>query len=211
MGKERSRGLTWSWVLTSCIGAVIVLALPSFFRFIAERPGYVPFDPVLEHFPPIDLSTATFLVLYGTLLSGLLYLVRSPALLLRGLQAYLFLLLLRMGSMALITLEPPPDLIPLIDPVTQVFYPATVPFAKDLFFSGHTATLFLLFLAIPDRRWKPALLAATIFIGIAVIAQHVHWTIDVMAAPLGAWIAWSLSGVTIRWSGGPATSAAEAA
>lgn len=211
MGTGRGGRLILSWVLTSCTGAVIVLALPSFFRFIAHRPGYLPFDPVLNRFPPIDLSTATFLVLYGTLLVGLLYLVRRPALLLRGLQAYLFLLLLRMGSMALITLEPPVDLIPLIDPVTQVFYPATVPFAKDLFFSGHTATLFLLFLAIPDRRWKPVLLVATTFIGVAVTAQHVHWTIDVLAAPIGAWLAWTLSGTTIRWATSPATSAAEGA
>lgn len=199
-----------SWVLTVCVGAIIVLSLPAFFRFIAQRAGSIPDDPVLRSFSPIDLSTAIFLVLYGTLMASLFYLLRRPTLFLRGLQAYVCLLLLRMGSMAVITLEPPVDLIPLIDPITQVFYPATVPFAKDLFFSGHTATLFILFLVIPDQRWKPVLLVSTIFIGMAVIAQHVHWTIDVLAAPVGAWLAWKLSGITIRWATGPATSATEA-
>jgi hypothetical protein len=197
--------------VTLCLGAMIALSLPTFFHFIDQRAGSMPNDPVLRNFGPVDLSTATFLVLYGTLVACLFYLLRRPTLLLRGLQAYLCLLLLRMGSMALVTLEPPVDLIPLIDPVTQVFYPAAIPFTKDLFFSGHTATMALLIFAIPDRRWKIILFGATVFIGMAVIAQHVHWTIDVLFAPLAAFLAWKVSGITLRWSVPPLTSAPEGA
>jgi hypothetical protein len=98
-------------------------------------------------------------------------------------------------------LEPPLDLIPLVDPLTQIFYPSAEPFRKDLFFSGHTATVFLLYLAIPERRWKRPLLAVTLFVGLAVLVQHVHWTIDVVVAPVAAWVAWRASAHTTCWAG----------
>ncbi len=176
-----------------------VLLLPHFFGFIQQRPGLFIDDPLLAHVPAVDLSLPLFTVLYAAVLVGIVWLARRPSLLLRTAQAYVLLLLLRMLTMTLLTLEPPAGLVPLHDPITQVFYPATEPFNKDLFFSGHTATLFLFFLAVQGPWLRTIMASACALVGVAVLVQHVHYTIDVLAAPPFAWLAWRLSAVTARW------------
>ena len=185
------------WVITLVALAFVASTLPSFFRFIEARPGNVPPDPVIAHLAPMDLSAPIFVVLYGAILWAVLSIAGKPSVLL---QAYLVLLLLRMISMFTFTLEPPADLIDLVDPVTQLFYPDDRPFRKDLFFSGHTATLALLAFAVPGPRIRAVLWIATFLVGAAVILQHVHWTVDVLAAPFFAWLAWRWAGYTVRWS-----------
>lgn len=54
---------------------------------------------------------------------------------------------------------------------------------KDLFFSGHTATTFLLLLYVwrwPALRW--AMLAAHVAVVASVFLAHLHYTIDVVGA-----------------------------
>lgn len=187
------------WIITLGAAVLVVSMLPVFFRYIQAKPGFTPWDPVLASFSPTDLSTPIFVVLYSAVALSLAGLVKRQCLLLRGLQAYVLLLVLRMVSMTIITLEAPSTWMPLTDPITQIFYPDPEPFRKDLFFSGHTATMFLLFLMLRGGRYAVPLLVATVFIGAAVLAQHVHWTVDVLFAPPAAWSAWWLSGHTIRW------------
>jgi hypothetical protein len=158
----------------------------------------------------VDLSVPLFVLLYATIVYGLLRLVRRPVVLLRGLQAYVVLLLLRMLTMWSWTLEPPPGLVDLADPVTQVFYPGATPFRKDLFFSGHTATLVLLALAMPAFRDRVLVAIAAVLVGSAVLVQHVHWTVDVLAAPVFAALAWWCSAFTLRGSLGRPTNGAGA-
>ena len=197
------------WVATLVLASIIVITLPRFFAFLNERLGRVLQDPLLQFIPARDVSLLLFPVLYITILVVVLRLWRDGDRLLRAAQAYVILLILRMVSMTLLTLEPPPDLIPLVDPITQIFYPSAEPFAKDLFFSGHTATVFLLYLAVPARTWRTYLMMITVFVASAVLVQHVHWTIDVLAAPFAAWLAWLMSGITYRWSTGRRVSDAE--
>jgi len=174
--------------------------LPTFFTFIDGCEGVVPYEPLLGHLPAVDVTIPLFVVLYSALLVLVVLAIRSPLLVLRTIQAALILLLLRMAMMALVPLVPPPGLITLQDPFTQWFYPTSEPFEKDLFFSGHTANMFLFALAIPSRRWRVVFAAATIFIGVAVLVQHVHWTVDVVAAPFFAVLAWWCSKWTVAWS-----------
>ena len=49
--------------------------------------------------------------------------------------------------------NPPPEMIPLNDPFVQFFGSGKL-LTKDFFFSGHTATLFLLFLVIDKKPFK---------------------------------------------------------
>jgi membrane-associated phospholipid phosphatase len=79
-------------------------------------------------------------------------------------------------------LEAPATLIPLYDPLVQLFGNFEI-LRDDLFFSGHTATMFLLFLIIENKILKRVFLLFTVLVGISVILQHVHYTIDVFAAP----------------------------
>ena len=184
------------------LSAVLALALPRYFALLQTRPGYVLPDALLAHLPVHDVSRLTFTLLYLSVLLALDYLLRRPAAFLRVLWAYCFMHLLRAGTLALAPLNPPIGLLLLHDPlIDRLFYPAAVPITKDLFFSGHTATVALLALAVrrPWRRW--ALSLATGLIGALLLVQHAHYTYDVLAAPLFAGFSYWLAGaVTERLS-----------
>jgi hypothetical protein len=183
----------WILVLSGSAG-FIAWGLPRFFAALEARSGGLPFDPVIPHFAPADLSWLTFAILYGTLAPGLWRLLARPWWLVRALAGYLCLTAFRVVTLWSFTLEPPATIIPLEDPLTQFFYPGATPFLKDLFFSGHTATLALLACALPTGPLRIWTMAATVAIGSLVIAQHVHWTVDVLAAPFFALAAWWCSG-----------------
>lgn len=170
---------------------VIAMLLPRFFALIEAKPGMRLNDPVLELIGPEDVSAITFAILYTAVLGGMIVLLLLPYRFVRMMHAYAFLLLFRMITMFLVTLEAPATIIPLIDPITQIFYPADVPFLKDLFFSGHTATAVLFALAVGGHwaRWPIGMGAA--LVGSLVILQHVHYSIDVLAAPFFATLAWA--------------------
>lgn len=189
-------------------GVAVAIALPYFFAWIQGRQGLELHDRVLALWQARDVSNLTFTVLYGALAIIVVSVARSPLRILHGLWAYVFLMLLRMLAMTLFTLEPPPGIIPLIDPLTQNFYPGATPFLKDLFFSGHTATLMLMvFLARQGPlRWFAALCTAAI--ALLVLLQHVHWTVDVLAAFPAAWLAWLLAGALLRKLGLPTSAEA---
>ncbi|MFD2786126.1 phosphatase PAP2-related protein [Hymenobacter rubripertinctus] len=192
------------------LGAVLLLLLalvallPRYFAWVQARPGYQLPDPLLAALPACDVSTLIFTVIYLGIGLGLITLLPRPTRLLRALWAYLLLHLLRCATLWLLPLEPPPGLVLLHDPlVDQLIYAAPAPITKDLFFSGHTATLLLLALAVPVGWRRTALLAGTGAIGTLVLIQHAHYTYDVLAAPLFAALAWwgsgKVLGEVVRW------------
>jgi membrane-associated phospholipid phosphatase len=186
-----------AWGFTVLGALPVVFSLPVFFHYLAARKGIVISDPLLAVLPSVDVSVPLFLFLYGVVAMVIVGLSRYPMLFLRTAQAYVLLLVLRMLTMALVPLDQPPGFVALNDPISVLFYPGQKPFSKDLFFSGHTATMFLFYLAAPWRIGRPLLLVATMLVGLAVLVQHVHWTVDVLAAPFFAWLAWWLSGRTV--------------
>ncbi|MBX0291619.1 hypothetical protein K3G63_14305 [Hymenobacter sp. HSC-4F20] len=169
--------------------------LPRFFAWIQARPGAILPDPLLSVLPARDVSELTFAVIYLGIGLGVVTLLPRPYLLLRALTAYLLLHLLRCLTLALLPLEPPIGLILLRDPlVEQLFYAAPAPITKDLFFSGHTATLLLLALAVPAGGRRHILLGATLAIGLLVMVQRAHYSYDVLAAPVFAGLSFWLAG-----------------
>jgi hypothetical protein len=180
-----------------------VLVLPRYFSWLEIREARYPPEFLLQHLPSADLSLPLFVVIYSAVVFTLVLLLRHTARLVRTLQAYVLLLLMRMLSMALYTLEPPPGLVSLNDPLIQVFYPGSEPYVKDLFFSGHVATIYLLAFAAPVPKARGVLAVAAVAVAAGVLVQHIHWTVDVLADPLFAWIAWRVSVRTMHWSLGP--------
>ena len=210
MTVERRR-IALVWIGTLVATFLLGRTLPDFFQFVEDRPGRQPFDLVLHLFQPIDVSAPLFTVLYLTMATGLVVLARTPLRLLRTFQAFFFIVLLRMIAMYLVALEPPVDLIPLRDPISQLFYPNAEPFAKDLFYSGHVATAFLFVLAVRKKKWRIGFIIGTMLVAAGVVVQHVHWSVDVLAAPFAAFAAWRISGYTIRLTLPAASCAAEVA
>lgn len=181
----------------------LVLALAGLARFldgIEKRPGVVLPDPVLAALAPRDLTWLTFGLIYLGLAGGVGWLLSRPRRLLLALQAYVVMVAFRVAAMQLTPFEAPEGLLPLNDPLVRLFGPAKL-LTKDLFFSGHTSTLFLLALAVTAPRWRALFLACTAAVGVCVLWQHVHYSIDVLAAPFFAYGSWKIAGLVGTGSG----------
>lgn len=173
----------------------LVAALAGMARFlegVERRPGVVLPDPVLALLPTRDLTWLTFGLIYLGLAAGVGWLLSRPRRLLLALEAYVVMVLFRVAAMQVTPLEAPEGLLPLNDPLVRLFGPAKL-LTKDLFFSGHTSTLFLLALAVSAPKWRAFFLACTAAVGACVLAQHVHYAIDVLAAPFFAYASWRIA------------------
>ena len=188
----RDSGFRLRFFLTVAALVGVLALLTRFLGFVEGRPGAMLADPVLARIPPHDVTWPTFGLIYLGLIFGIARLLTEPRRLLVALQAYVVMVLLRMAAMWVTPLEAPPGMIPLQDPLVRFFGPGKL-LTKDLFFSGHTATLFLLALAVPGRRSKALLLACTAAVAACVLWQHVHWTVDVLAAPFFAYASYRLA------------------
>jgi hypothetical protein len=161
--------------------------IPHFFNFIQHRPGIVLNDALLNLFTPKDVSWYIFPIMYVSLVITFINLIPFPELFIRAVQAYTLLLLVRIVCLYYVPLEPSSRIIPLQDPfIGGLFYSGT-PVTKDLFFSGHVSTLFLLWLINPTPALKNILLLCTITVACLILLQHVHYTVDILAAPFFAW------------------------
>ncbi len=171
--------------------AAVLFSLTHFLQFVEFREGVQLKDPLLNLFTPLDLTWLTFILIYGALVLAIIYLVEHPYYLLAAIQTYTIMVVFRICAMYLMPLEAPASLIPLVDPFVEFFGGGTT-LKNDLFFSGHTATLFILYLTAKNKTIKIIFLWATIFVAIAVILQHVHYTIDVFIAPFVSFVSYKL-------------------
>jgi hypothetical protein len=167
-------------VLTTLPVLVGVLTLFShFLEWVELRPGVVLHDPIVAAVEAHDFTWPIFIFIYGSLIVGLATLIAHPRRLMLALQSYILMVCIRVAAMYMTPLDPPPGIIPLADPFVQFFGSGAAP-TKDLFFSGHISTLLLLSLTATKRwlKWCFALSAASV--GILIVWQHVHYTIDVL-------------------------------
>ena len=169
-------------LLTSLFLAFFLLSFVQFLNHIELRAGVSFQDPILNIITPVDLTWLIFGLIYISLIIAVISLVRDPANLLTALQTYIILTLFRSLALFLTPLNPPPGMILLNDPFVQMFGHGDV-LTKDLFFSGHTSTLLLLYLTAKGKILKGIFLSSAIIVGISVLLQHVHYSIDVFTAP----------------------------
>jgi hypothetical protein len=162
---------------------LIVYTLPFFFNQIEKRKGYQIHDWLLAQVPAHNVSVLIFAIIWSMILLIMIRAVYHPSIYIHYCWALMLVCLARLGCIALVALEPPIGLIPLTDPLTGVFYGESL-ITKDLFFSGHTATLTLIFLCLQKRNDKIAALIATIAVACLLVVQHIHYSIDILAAPV---------------------------
>lgn len=169
------------FVVSLILLALVLTGLARFVNFVEYRPGVAFSDPVLDLFNPIDMTWLTFGLIYIALVIAVASLINNPRQLLFALQLYTLMAFVRIIAMFLLPLEPPEKMILLKDPFVE-FFGSGQTLTKDLFFSGHTATLFILFLVSKNKIIKTLFMISTILVAIFVLLQHVHYTIDVFAA-----------------------------
>lgn len=173
--------------IKTIIGSIAFLSMlisfPYFFAVIEQREGPVLNDPLLKLIPAIDVSALTFIFIWSMIAYFLYKCLKDPPFFILGLCCMLLLFLSRMITMSLFPLNPPEGLIPLIDPVSNLFYGGPHVFmTKDLFYSGHTSTQFMIFLCFSKKWDKRMALFSSVVVGILVLVQHVHYSIDVIGA-----------------------------
>jgi membrane-associated phospholipid phosphatase len=170
-------------IIALLLVTIILILLPTFFAFIEKREGMVLQDFVLDAIPAIDVSIPTFVVIWSMVLLVFYRIYQNPRLFLVIAYGFILMCILRVLTISLLPLNPPVGIIALKDPIANIAYGGNGIFiTKDLFYSGHTGNMFLFFLCL-QRKWdKIIALAASFIVGILVLVQHIHYSIDVFAA-----------------------------
>lgn len=168
----------------SVLLAICLSILPHFFQTIQQRPGGIELnDWVLNVLPAYNVSPYVFGILWSL---GALAMYRSisrPIIYTRYIWVYSFMLISRMITITLIPLAPPAHLVELVDPLTGIFYGHSL-ITKDLFYSGHIGTLTCIILCLEKKSDKWIAIAGACIVAVLLLIQHVHYTVDVLAAPL---------------------------
>lgn len=163
-----------------------------FFQHIEKRNGIVLNDWLLRQLPVHNVSLPVFIFIWGATLLAIIRSVKRPRLLLMLLWSYLLVSSARILCIWLVPLETPPHLIPLVDPLTNFFYGKEY-ITKDLFFSGHTSSVFIIFLCLRKKTDKWLTLFFVLCIAILLLVQHVHYTVDILAAPIATYLCYRLA------------------
>ena len=144
-------------------------------------------DP-LFFLEPIDLSTPIFFMTYGTIAFFIFFHLKDPIKLTHLFQIVAILLLLRVITLYLVRLDADPNMIILEDPFLNTFVyqfneQTGMYNQHDLFFSGHTANLFLISILYRNKKIKYFFLTVTFIMGTCLVLQRAHYSIDVIFTP----------------------------
>lgn len=179
----QERRFRYKTIIALILVAIILTLLPTFFAFIEKREGMVLQDFVLDAIPAMDVSIPTFAIIWSVVLLVFYRIYQNPRLFLVVAYGFILMCLLRILTISLLPLHPPPGLIVLKDPIANIAYGGNGIFiTKDLFYSGHTGNMFLFFLCLQHKWDKIIALTASFLVGILVMIQHIHYSIDVIAA-----------------------------
>jgi hypothetical protein len=159
------------------------LQFPTYFRNIQKRQGTLLNDFVLNNIPAIDVSTPIFAIIYGLLIYMLFKVLQKPELFLLFALTFVIETVFRMTAIYLLPLNPPTNLVFLHDIFSELLiYGDSEPITKDLFFSGHTSTMVMIWLFVQGQNQKIIAGIATVSLAFLLLLQHVHYTIDVFGA-----------------------------
>jgi len=141
-------------------------------------------DIFLDNLPVLNLGFVIVLWAIATWVLAWWLLAVDPRRLLFGTKAIAFFVICRAFFITLTHIGPyPMQSSPGPTDFGFRFY-SLFTFQGNYFFSGHTAFPFLIALLFwDDTLWRRFFLFLTVFFGFAVLLAHVHYSIDVFAAP----------------------------
>lgn len=179
--------------ISGSIALVTIFSLfPFFFQVIEKRSGIALNDWLLNLLPAHDFSITIFIFIYAVTLLLVIRMIQQPDIFIIMLWAYILLCIMRVATISIVALSAPKGLTELTDPIGNLFYGRSF-VTKDLFYSGHTSSLFLIFLCFNKKTDKAFAFTATLVVGFLLLVQHVHYTIDVITAPLFAFSSYMFS------------------
>lgn len=170
--------------ITLILAGIILPVIVPMLQWVQQRKGLELNDPVLSMLPAVDLSWPIFISMVGVVIYSLAIATIRPVLMIRLLAAYCCMQIFRTLMLILVPLDPPKGLIYLMDPLVHHTFYSGVNITRDLFFSGHAATVFLLYFALKRR----IILLVAVLVSVMLLIQHIHYTIDILAAPFFSWL-----------------------
>ncbi|TSC64282.1 MAG: hypothetical protein G01um101491_319 [Parcubacteria group bacterium Gr01-1014_91] len=182
--------------LPSLLGALALLAVSYVVEHFANvyafdyslRPtsNYVG-DLVLDNIPAVDLNFVVINVAIISIVLGTLFVLSKPRYVLFTLKALALFIIIRAIFISLTHVGIHPDNIaPGLGFFDGIY--TYLNFQTGLFFSGHTGLPFLIALIFWDnRRVRNILLVLSLVFAVAVLMAHIHYSIDVLAAPFMAY------------------------
>jgi hypothetical protein len=157
----------------------------TYFQWIQHREGIVLNDFILDLIPAKNVSYPIFSIIYCTVIYLIIRLLQTPKIFVWFAWAFNLETAFRFLTIFLVALNPPLGIVDLHDPVATLFiYGENMAITKDLFFSGHTATMVFACYFLPQKKEKILAIILTVLLVMCLLVQHVHYTIDIAMAPL---------------------------
>lgn len=181
------------WGLLSGISLLIFSFIIANFAgaYATQMAGSSVNDLILNYLPIRDV---TFIHIYAALLFWLgfiIYIVTRPELIPFVTKTAALFILVRSLFICLTHLGAPANELIIPDNLTALLL-----FSGDLFFSGHVGGPFLLMLFFwENKKLRYFCFFSSIFFAYIVLAGHIHYSIDVFAAPFITYGVYSLSRV----------------
>jgi hypothetical protein len=184
----------WQLILAIAVFAIFPWKADDYFQWIQQRDGIVMKDVILANIPAKNVSTPIFAIIYLSVIYLIVRIIRQPKQFLWFAWAFNLETIMRFASIYWVALNPPEGLVDLHDPIAELFiYGENLAITKDLFFSGHTATMVFVCYFLPMAKERKIAIALTSVLVILLMVQHVHYSLDILAAPIATWVAIQLA------------------
>lgn len=181
-----------SFLFTVIICFILMAGSAKFIAYNAGQQGTMISDPIMPYLEPINFSKVIFFLEYISVVMIVFFMIDKPEKFKKGLWTVAALFWLRTITIKLLPLSPPQGMIFLVDPFTQFFFGENVQVSNDLFFSGHVS-LVVLFSLIADKTWMKVWMGlSAAVIGFLLIWQRVHYTTDIVFAPIFTYMTYEL-------------------
>lgn len=171
----------------SIICFVMLYFSPWWMNIVENQPGAILIDPILDNISTFNCSKYIMGVIYGSVIMTFVWLIVHPMHLHLAIKTFWLVVTLRYLLIYLIPLEPHPDIIILNDPFLAMIVYDSNGITKDLFFSGHMMTMSIACFITSYKPIKYILILLLLCLGAMLMLQHVHYSYDVLAAPIITW------------------------
>jgi len=200
--EEASKDETFKvyFALNFFISLSLYFATIHWIKLNSTRTGNVLDDPLYHLLAPRDFSLPIFILTYTPVAIFLAYIAQYPLLLQRAFNSFVAVFMIRAVFIHFVPLSPASGIIVLHDPITAALADENH-VLNDLFFSGHIGDLTTLYFVSRNTTLRRFIFVCTCIVGFLLVWQRVHYTIDVIAAPLFSYICyWLLVEKDIIWA-----------
>ena len=193
----KERKFVVSFFVSLIMFAGLMLFLSDFQSNIELREGVVFKDPLFGDTAPAAVDLLLFIAIYSVHLIAVIAAFTRPEKAVQIALGYFFVFFFRIFALYLLPLNPPEGTIPLYDPILIWFGKGEI-ITKDLFYSGHTATTFMVFLVTTNKKIRCFIGISLLIIVYGVLIQKLHYSIDVYKAFFVAYTAYRVSTIIVN-------------